>query len=162
MEADKDSKAKMEELLKDLRTQEIALIARCDEKQRQVVILLAKGHYISSRLSYVREWGTGAENRERIGSHVRQRDYRFAEAAELQFDLGPIVNKLRRLTAVHKTLQTKLGLAPTAEEYIDFGDDAELGKRFLLVNHEVDSSTSVRHYMDERMAGSSLFANELP
>ena len=66
------------------------------------------------------------------------------------------------MTVARKVLGALLGLAPTADEHINYGDDAELGKRFLLVDHEVDSSTSVRHYMDECMAGSSLFANELP
>lgn len=51
-------------------------------------------------------------------------------------------------------------MAVTQDEYVDHGDDAGLGQRFLLLNPEVDSTTSVRNYMDEHMAGSSLFAHE--
>jgi hypothetical protein len=34
------------------------------------------------------------------------------------------------------------------------------GKRYQLLDHELNSTTSVRHYMDENMGGSSLFADE--
>jgi len=52
-------------------------------------------------------------------------------------------------------------MAPTRVEYIYNGNTSNRGERFVFLDPEVDSATSVQNYMDTRMAGSSLFANEL-
>ena len=48
----------------------------------------------------------------------------------------------------------------TDDGYINCSIRAELGKQFLLLDRELDSTTSIRHYMDENTGGSLLFANE--
>jgi hypothetical protein len=70
------------------------------------------------------------------------------------------MDNLKAITAARKKLQQQLGIPPTEDGYVDCGIRAELGKQFVLLDHELDSTTSVRHYMDENMGGSSLFANE--
>jgi len=70
------------------------------------------------------------------------------------------VNKLKRLTTKRRQLQDQLGMAPTAEEYVDYGRHAEDGVRFLLLDHELDSAINVQHFMEENLSGSSLFIRD--
>lgn len=65
---------------------------------------------------------------------------------------------LRAPTAERQKFQEELGTAPTAPEYIDYG--ITTGIRFELLDHEFDPTVSIQHYMEENMAGSSLFMYE--
>jgi hypothetical protein len=79
---------------------------------------------------------------------------------EKHHDVGKQVDKLKIITTAHKKLQEQLGILPTDGGYVNRSIRAELGKQFLLLDRELDSITSVRHYMDENTGGSLLFANE--
>jgi hypothetical protein len=78
-------------------------------------------------------------------------------------DLGDQTKKLKAITAARKKLQEQLRIAPTEDGYIAYrsrGDGVQPLRRFVLLDHELDSTTSVRHYIDENMGGSSLFADD--
>jgi hypothetical protein len=79
---------------------------------------------------------------------------------EKHHDVGKQVDKLKIITAAHKKLQEQLGTPTTDDGYVNCSIRAELGKQFLLLDRELDSTTSIRHYMDENTGGSLLFANE--
>ena len=78
------------------------------------------------------------------------------------------VDKLKKITTIRKKLQEQLGIAPTENGYFACGkvadtyrgDGAQKYVNFVLLDHELDSTTSVRHYITENMGGSSLLTNE--
>ncbi|KAI4678012.1 uncharacterized protein J4E88_006530 [Alternaria novae-zelandiae] len=68
-----------------------------------------------------------------------------AHAVGKHYDLEKQIKKLVVITAARKKLQEQLGMPATEDGYVDCGKHAGIG---------------VRHYMDENMGGSSLFADE--
>jgi len=105
--------------------------------------------------------GTSAQPRKSWLTNPLQQEAfdKSAAARDAQFELE--INILLCLTRLRKLYQRKLRMAPTRVEYIYNGNTSNRGERFVFLDPEVDSATSVQNYMDTRMAGSSLFANEL-
>ncbi|CAA9958028.1 hypothetical protein PTMSG1_01602 [Pyrenophora teres f. maculata] len=132
----------------------------CYDMQREVIRLRDETRHWHDLLLFYSEW-------------------RARERSEMQVDIAGLfhvywdekfnnhwhkfvveITKLKSLTAKRRKLQDQLGMAPTADEYIDHGPRAERGKRFVLLEHELDSTTSVQHYVEESLSGSSLFIFE--
>ncbi|EUC38140.1 hypothetical protein COCCADRAFT_76826, partial [Bipolaris zeicola 26-R-13] len=65
--------------------------------------------------------------------------------------------KPTRMTIVRKALHILLRLAPATNEYFHPDEHSKPGKHLVLLDHKIDSTVRIFRYMNEHMAGSSLF-----
>ncbi|KAI4678013.1 uncharacterized protein J4E88_006531 [Alternaria novae-zelandiae] len=147
--------------LADTRRDEVAKMVICEGIQREVVALDSRAKYWGERAAHYQTWGDRRRQRlhARTALNLQEVFDKSATARDAQFELE--INILLCLTRLRKLCQRQLRMAPTRVEYIYNGNTSNRGERFVLLDPEVDSATSVQNYMDTRMAGSSLFANEL-
>ncbi|KAI4941163.1 hypothetical protein J4E91_010954 [Alternaria rosae] len=133
-----NTEERLRKLWQDKLRQEHAKMRLCDDLQHEAVTYNNKAlHYRTER-----EFFHSVRNGMRRQEAQNQLEYWSEQAVGKHYDLGKQVEKLVIFTAARKKVQE------------------QLGKRYQLLNHELDSTTSVRHYMDENMGGSSLFAYE--
>ncbi|KAI4663613.1 uncharacterized protein J4E78_004029 [Alternaria triticimaculans] len=125
-------------LWQDKQRQEHAKMRLCDDLQREAVTYNNKALHYRQERDFFQSVRNGVRRQEAQLSLEQW----SAHAVGKHYDLEKQIKKLVVITAARKKLQE------------------QLGNRYLLLNHELDSTTSVRHYMDENMGGSSLFADE--
>ncbi|KAI4639090.1 hypothetical protein J4E93_009580 [Alternaria ventricosa] len=147
--------------LADTRRKEVEKMVICEGTQREVVALDSKAKYWGERAAHYQAWGDRRRQRLHARTALNLQEVFDKSAADRDEVLELEINVLLSLTRLRKLIQRKLRLAPTRVEYIYDGNTSNRGERFVLLDPEVDSATSVQNYMDTRMAGSSLFANEL-
>ncbi|KAL1793601.1 hypothetical protein ACET3X_008583 [Alternaria dauci] len=148
---------------KNMRRKEKAMMRLCDDMQVEVTACCEKGQYFDEEYDFFTTRGRSLQNVARMREADGQSDSWLLKAAKKMYNLATQIDKLKGVTAVRKELQEQLGITPTEDEYIGYGhgeDELEDTILFVLLDHELDSTTSVRHYIAESMGGSSLFANE--
>lgn len=80
----------------------------------------------------------------------------------LRFNLDIEIDELKRMTIVRKALHILLRLAPATNEYFHPDEHSKPGKHLVLLDHKINSTVRIFRYMNEHMAGSSLFTYEPP
>jgi hypothetical protein len=127
------------------------------EKQSRKPIAYQARRMPSGKLNFE---GMSARPRDRWLTNPSQQQWWDTRAAAHDWNLEDEIKELEKLTAARERLQRRLRMARTGREYINHGDNSNLGERFQLLNPELNSATSVQNYMGRFMAGSSLFASE--
>ncbi|KAG9195937.1 hypothetical protein G6011_01058 [Alternaria panax] len=147
----------------DTKRKEEAMMRLCDDMQAEVLVHHEKSQYWRAEYAFLETCGTSPQNLARMEEAWSAGESWLKKAVKRFCDLGKQTKKLKVVTATRKELQEQLGLAATEDGYIAYGDRGNGVSRcicFVLLDHELDSTTSVRHYIAENMGGSSLFANE--
>ncbi|KAI4624890.1 uncharacterized protein J4E87_005371 [Alternaria ethzedia] len=136
-----NTEERIRKLWQDKQRQEHAKMRLCDDLQREAVTYNNKALHYRQERDFFQSVRNGIRRQE---AQVSLEQW-SAHAVGKHYDLEKQIKKLVVITAARKKLQEQLGMPPTEDGYVDCGKHAGIG---------------VRHYMDENMGGSSLFADE--
>ncbi|KAI4918436.1 hypothetical protein J4E90_002820 [Alternaria incomplexa] len=113
---------------------ELAQMERCEEIRREVVTLDGKAKYWGDRAAFFQTRGHLPGDEELAEAALKVQTLFNHKAEDRDWDLEDEIKLLRRLTSLRKGFQRALHMAPTRSEYVDYGDNSNLGERFRLRN----------------------------
>ncbi|CAN9274229.1 unnamed protein product [Alternaria alternata] len=151
-----------------MKRKEKEMMRLCDDIQVRTLAYYDNGKHLDDERAFLETCGRSLHNQTRIQDAWDEAEAWLAFASDNYEKLVGKVDKLKKITTVRKKLQEQLGIAPTEDGYFAYGkvadthrgDGAQKYVNFVLLDHELDSTTSVRHYIAENMGGSSLLTNE--
>ncbi|KAI4935578.1 uncharacterized protein J4E92_002869 [Alternaria infectoria] len=107
---------------------------RCEDVRREVVTLNGKANYWGDRAAYLQTGGLLPGDEVLAPAALELHTMFTLKAEDRDWDLEDEIKLLKRLTSLRKGLQRTLHMAPTRSEYVDYGDNSNLGERFRLRN----------------------------